>query len=275
MPNSLLENPTSYKLKLFDNNTSLDHVPSEVFLKKIINEFNQSLPTNNMIYQGYRGQWFEDETQEVYLNKSEKIVREKEFEAVFNLDVFSEMQPEDIPNMNNGHVYLDDQVNRLIVLKENSDIIIGGVFFTINLKAKFATIKTLSIVESHRNKQLGSSLLQLSLLISYLYQVNYVEIASSYNAISLYTRHGFYLETTQKILDETVIKTYLNEGDGIDLTLNFSHPLSLQLFKKSLPSCLKTFVSSKRALDITALEEFMPPRKQAKHNEENNVFLYA
>lgn len=163
MPELLLEG-TEYKSITF--NSVSCQIPSENFIKRICSQFDEFLLTKGVVIQGYQGfqvdeESEDDSTKQVSLEDDlktlEKERRGNEFEQVHRLDAFSSLDYDELPDMKNGHVYHEDKLNRLFILKNNDGVVVGDVFFIIDLDNKLA-YQTLSSVLNPVSNVVSTSL---------------------------------------------------------------------------------------------------------------------
>lgn len=125
--------------------------------------------------------------------------REVNFQTLLELDIFSGMGCTEIPEMQNGHVSSRlDRVHRILIVRHTRHLgLIGAIYFEIDLSDQLITVHACAVSNKEQAKGLGSFLLESALLISMLYGVENVCLETTGRGITLYTKHGFYMDYTK------------------------------------------------------------------------------
>lgn len=118
--------------------------------------------------------------------------RDRHYCQVHRLPLFQTYHS--LPNMENGvDIQQDpDLINRCLVLThKHDDIILGAVYFTIDLQSRYCYLHLIQIDSTLQNKNLGKLLTHCVVNIALLYYCSMVGLTSKESAIHFYEQMGF------------------------------------------------------------------------------------
>ncbi len=186
-------------------------VPRERYLKAQLNDYLGSYLSEHKLHlRGYRGSYTHTkcntiETQcqscqkrraqmsadELALDLKQNDPRTVEYLAVNSLPVFDDCSVED---MKNGHVHNPGEslVKRaLVLIDEQSQIIQGGISYTINIETGICEIEVLGVKTQRQQMGFGSILLSGAVYTALQYGCTEFELLPRVEAIPFYLKHGF------------------------------------------------------------------------------------
>lgn len=109
-----------------------------------------------------------------------------------------------IPDMQNGHVMIDNLMHRALFAEmNNQEEMLGGIYFTINLDTRECFIEALHVHSEQHGQNIGSHLLHLAVIFAVTYGCDQVYLASNNDALPFYIKNGFIIVDDESLNEDS------------------------------------------------------------------------